>query len=49
MQVIEGANNALVIMETLLRYPDGKGGSVETIRRATYVFRHSAGLVMHRR
>ena len=42
MQVIEGADNALVIMETLLRYPDGKGGTVKTIRRATYVFRHTA-------
>ena len=39
MQVIEGADNALVIMETLLRYPDGQGGTVETTRRATYVFR----------
>ncbi|AUU87825.1 DUF4440 domain-containing protein [Enterobacteriaceae bacterium ENNIH3] len=42
MQVIEGADNALVIMETLLRYPDGKGGTVKTIRRATYVFCHTA-------
>lgn len=39
MQVVEGADNALVIMETLLRYPDGQGGTVETTRRATYVFR----------
>jgi uncharacterized protein (TIGR02246 family) len=39
MQVIEGAGNALVIMETRLRYPDGLGGMVETTRRATYVFR----------
>lgn len=39
MQVIEGAGNALVIMETRLRYPDGQGGTVETTRRATYVFR----------
>ena len=39
MQVIEGSGNALVIMETLLRFPDGQGGMVETIRRATYVFR----------
>lgn len=42
MQVIEGAGNALVIMETLLRYPDGAGGTVETTRRATYVFRAEA-------
>jgi len=39
MQVVEGAGNALVIMETRLRYPDGKGGTLETTRRATYVFR----------
>jgi uncharacterized protein (TIGR02246 family) len=39
MQVIEGGGNALVIMETVLRFPDGKGGTVETTRRATYVFR----------
>lgn len=39
MQVIEGAGNALVIMETVLRFPDGKGGTVKTTRRATYVFR----------
>lgn len=39
MQVVEGADNALVIMETLLRYPDGQGGIVEVTRRATYVFR----------
>ena len=39
MQVIEGGGNALVIMETVLRFPDGHGGIVETTRRATYVFR----------
>ena len=39
MQVIEGGDNALVIMETRLRFPDGQGGTVETTRRATYVFR----------
>ncbi|MCU6671525.1 SgcJ/EcaC family oxidoreductase [Enterobacteriaceae bacterium H4N4] len=39
MQVIEGGGNALVIMETVLRFPDGQGGTVETTRRATYVFR----------
>lgn len=39
MQVVEGAGNALVVMETRLRYPDGQGGTVETTRRATYVFR----------
>lgn len=40
MQVIEGADNALVIMETVLRYPDATGDIIETTRRATYVFRH---------
>lgn len=39
MQVIEGGGNALVIMETLLRYPDERGDMVELVRRATYVFR----------
>ena len=43
MQVIEGGDNALVIMETVLRFPDGQGGTVETTRRATYVFRHEKG------
>lgn len=42
MQVIEGGGNALVIMETLLRFPDGHGGTVETTRRATYVFRQES-------
>jgi len=42
MQVIEGAGNALVIMETVLRFPDGHGGTVETTRRATYVFRQES-------
>lgn len=39
MLVIEGGDNALVIMETVLRFPDGHSGTVETTRRATYVFR----------
>ncbi len=42
MQVIEGSGNALVIMETVLRFPDDKGGTVETTRRATYVFRQES-------
>lgn len=42
MQVIECGGNALVIMETLLRFPDGQGGTVETTRRATYVFRQES-------
>jgi uncharacterized protein (TIGR02246 family) len=39
MQVIEGAGNALVIMETKLRFPDSDGNPVDITRRATYVFR----------
>lgn len=42
MQVIEGGGNALVIMETVLRFPDGHSGTVETTRRATYVFRQES-------
>lgn len=42
MEVIEGADNALVIMETMLRYPDGEGGWIDEARRATYVFRREA-------
>ncbi|MNJ58130.1 hypothetical protein D3C77_537510 [compost metagenome] len=42
MEVIEGADNALVIMETRLRYPDGQGGWIDENRRATYVFRKEA-------
>ncbi|UNP89482.1 SgcJ/EcaC family oxidoreductase [Aeromonas encheleia] len=42
MEVIEGADNALVIMETRLRYPDGEGGWIDENRRATYVFRKEA-------
>nr|WP_159464809.1 SgcJ/EcaC family oxidoreductase [Scandinavium goeteborgense] len=38
-QVIEGAGNALVIMETRLRFPGGDGTPVDITRRATYVFR----------
>ncbi len=40
MQVIEGAGDALVIMATVLHFPDEQGGVVTTTRRATYVFRH---------
>ena len=42
MEVIEGADNALVIMETRLRYLDGEGGWIDENRRATYVFRKEA-------
>ena len=42
MQVIEGGGNALVIMETVLRFPDDQGGTTEMSRRATYVFRQES-------
>ncbi|KGA25302.1 SgcJ/EcaC family oxidoreductase [Pectobacterium brasiliense] len=42
MQVIEGGGDALVIMETVLHYPDEQGSIVTTTRRATYVFRNDA-------
>ncbi len=42
MEVIEGADNALVIMETHLCFPDDAGGETQTTRRATYVFRREA-------
>ena len=42
MQIIEGGGTALVIMETLFRFPDGQGGTVETTRRATYVFQQDS-------
>lgn len=42
MQVIEGGGDALVIMETVLHYPDEQGSIVTTTRRATYVFRKHA-------
>lgn len=42
MQVIEGGGDALVIMETVLHYPDEQGSIVTTTRRATYVFRKDA-------
>ena len=38
--VIEGADNALVIMETVLHSLDEKNQSSKQVRRATYVFRH---------
>lgn len=38
MEIIEGAGNALVIMETQLDIPTAEGGSTQVTRRATYVF-----------
>lgn len=38
MEIIEGAGNALVIMETRLDIPTTEGGSTQVTRRATYVF-----------
>lgn len=42
MQVIEGANTALVIMETHLEVPDASGTLAHVSRRATYVFSRNA-------
>lgn len=39
IQVIEGADSALVVMETLLTFPVGLGREETVTRRATYVFR----------
>lgn len=39
MQVIQGGDVALVIMETLLKATDKAGVNTEISRRATYVFR----------
>ena len=41
--VIEGADNALVIMETVLHSLDEKNQSSKQVRRATYVFRQEPG------
>lgn len=42
MEVIEGGDTALVIMESTLAYDDA-GGRVNVTRRATYVFRREGG------
>ncbi|OLO04295.1 YybH family protein [Salinicola socius] len=43
MEIIEGSDTALVVMETLLEIPHGDGGALIPVRRkATYVFRRSA-------
>ncbi|QBR45056.1 YybH family protein [Stenotrophomonas indicatrix] len=39
MEVIEGGETALVVMETWLDTPDEDGFAISTVRRATYVFR----------
>lgn len=39
MEVIEGGDTALVIMETWLDIVDASGTVTSTLRRATYVFR----------
>lgn len=43
MEIIEGADNALVIMETRLDIPLAEGGSTQVTRRATYVFQKLEG------
>lgn len=42
MEVIEGGDTALVIMETWLDTVDENGTATSTVRRATYVFRREA-------
>lgn len=39
MEILEGGDNALVIMETRLDIPTAEGGTTQVTRRATYVFR----------
>lgn len=39
MEILEGDDNALVIMETRLDIPTPEGGTTQVTRRATYVFR----------
>ena len=39
MVVLEGADTALVLMESTLDAVDAAGAAVSTVRRATYVFR----------
>ena len=43
MQVVEGADTALVIMETHLDFPGQGGLRIQETRRATYVFRREGG------
>lgn len=43
MEIIEGGDNALVIMETRLDIPIAEGGTTQVTRRATYVFRQQEG------
>lgn len=42
MQVIQGADTALVIMETLMETVDSLGAPLSISRRATYVFREES-------
>ncbi|MFY0193390.1 YybH family protein [Raoultella planticola] len=39
MEILEGGDTALVIMETRLDIPTPQGGTTQVTRRATYVFR----------
>lgn len=39
MEILEGGDNALVIMETRLDIPTAEGEPTQVTRRATYVFR----------
>lgn len=42
IQIIQGANTALVIMETILKTADQTGEPSSVTRRATYVFREES-------
>lgn len=42
MEVIEGSDTALVIMETILEYSTPEGYQIDATRRGTYVFRKSS-------
>lgn len=39
IEILEGGDNTLVIMETRLDIPTAEGGTTQVTRRATYVFR----------
>ena len=43
MEILEGGDTALVIMETRLDIPLAEGETTQVTRRATYVFRQQAG------
>ena len=46
MHVVEGADTALIVMETHLDFPGEGGLRIQETRRATYVFRKEAAVDM---